>query len=331
MSYSKAEQLIQLATMVSSRHYGVSLDDVSEQFEVSHRTAQRMMRALELQFPDVEIFDGNDNYKRWRMDGLHLRDLISLSADELASIDLGISHLERSGLVPEAQSLKSLRNKVLGLIPRSKPRLEPDYDALLEAQGFIARPGPKPKINATVHAQLVEAIKACRLVTIKYKSNFQTSEIPRAVAPYGFLSGIRRYLVAEDPNSSRGPTMKTYRMDNITSVEISDEYFTRSDSFSLQDYANKAFGVYQRDDEFGEIIWRFAPEAALQAQSYQFHPQQTEELEADGSLIVKFKSSGHLEMAWYLYSWGDKVEVIAPQRLKDMTAGFQRKDFPAMP
>jgi predicted DNA-binding transcriptional regulator YafY len=331
MSFLKAEQLIQLATLVSSRRYGVTLEEVSDQFEISHRTAQRMMRTLENQFADVETFNGDDNRKRWRMAGLHLRDLLSLSADELASIELGITHLKRAGLGPEAQTLTVLKDKVLSLIPRSKSRLEPDYDALLEAQGFIARPGPKPKINQNVHAKIVEAIKSCQKIKIKYKSVIDPSEKPRLISPYGFLSGIRRYLVAEDQNSSRGPTLKTYRLDSISDVVILDDYFIRPEDFNLQEYANRAFGVFQRDNEYTDIIWKFTPEAAEQAKSYQFHPEQSEELLDDGSLIIKFKSSGYLEMSWYLYSWGNKVEVLAPQKLKDMVRHHQRNDFPAMP
>jgi len=30
----------------------------------------------------------------------------------------------------------------------------------------------------------------------------------------------------------------------------------------------------------------------------------------DGSLAVRFRAGGRQEMAWYLYRWGDKVEVL---------------------
>ena len=75
MGYAKAEQLIHLATLVSARRLGLCLEEISEIFSVSHRTAQRMARALELQFPDVETFDGPDGRKRWRLAKAELRDL----------------------------------------------------------------------------------------------------------------------------------------------------------------------------------------------------------------------------------------------------------------
>ncbi|MBU0781248.1 MAG: WYL domain-containing protein, partial [Alphaproteobacteria bacterium] len=55
------------------------------------------------------------------------------------------------------------------------------------------------------------------------------------------------------------------------------------------------------------------------------------EPQTDGSLIVRFHAAGWLEMAWHLYQWGDRVEVIAPPELRDMVEGHRRSDFAAMP
>jgi len=290
-----------------------------------------MARALELQFPDVETFDGPDGRKRWRLAKAELRDLLSITAEELAALELAVQTLQRVSMHPEAQALKALQDKVMSLIPRSKLRLEPDYDALLEAQGFVARPGPKPRINNEVHATLVDAIKACRHVTISYRSNYDQTASARTIAPLGFLSGFRRYLVALDHSSERGRVVKTYKADNILSAQTEPEYFTRPEDFDLQKFANKAFGVFQRDEEITDIVWRFSPEAASHAVAFQFHPEQSMELLKDGSLIVQFRSAGLLEMAWYLYSWGDKVEVIAPEKLKMLTEHHKRSDFDALP
>src|SRR3546814_5990768 len=68
--------------------------------------------------------------------------------------------------------------------------------------------------------------------------------------------------------------------------------------------------------QYGEIVWRFLPEAASRAAEFQFHPNQSAEYRDDGSLIVRFKAAGWLEMAWHLYQWGDKVEVLEPAGLR---------------
>ena len=49
-----------------------------------------------------------------------------------------------------------------------------------------------------------------------------------------------------------------------------------------------------------------------------FHPSQKIEIQDDGSSIVTFKAGGKLEMCWHLFTWGDSVEILEPQELKDM-------------
>jgi hypothetical protein len=48
----KPQQLLELATFVAARRMGVTLDDVSERFGSSRRTAQRIMHALEAQLKE---------------------------------------------------------------------------------------------------------------------------------------------------------------------------------------------------------------------------------------------------------------------------------------
>ena len=149
VSFWKAEQLLSLATLVAARHAGVTLDDVVERFSVSKRTAQRMLRALEAQFPDTAVATDGEGRKRWRLPSAPLRDLMTLSAEELAALDLAVETLKRSGLAVEADDLLGLREKVMALVPRSKAaRLETDHEVLLEAQGLAARPGPRQRVDS---------------------------------------------------------------------------------------------------------------------------------------------------------------------------------------
>jgi predicted DNA-binding transcriptional regulator YafY len=48
-------------------------------------------------------------------------------------------------------------------------------------------------------------------------------------------------------------------------------------------------------------------------------------------MVVRFKASGHLEMSWHLYAWGDNVEVIKPTKLATMVHPYRRTDFAALP
>jgi predicted DNA-binding transcriptional regulator YafY len=331
MSFSKAEQLMELASMVAAYRQGITLDDVSERFGCSYRTAQRMMVALESAFPDVASKLDEDGHKRWKMEGGHLRDLLNLTSEELAALDLATDQFDQSGLSMEAKELRRLKDKILALVPRmTKARIETDHEALLEARGFIARPGPRPKVEEHILSEIAEAIKSCRVLRIIYHSHRDHDPKPRKVAVYGLLYGLRHYIVGKAIGDNKH-TLRTYRLDAIDSAEVLNETYEIPEDFDLQDFANKAFGVYQKDDEYKKVIWKFSPKAAENAKSYLFHPDQKIEERLDGSVIISFKASGLLEMCWHLYSWGDQVQVIEPVELIEMVKNYRRSDFPAMP
>jgi predicted DNA-binding transcriptional regulator YafY len=86
--------------------------------------------------------------------------------------------------------------------------------------------------------------------------------------------------------------------------------------------------VFQGEPE--RIVWRFTPDAADDAADFIFHPNQTVERQPDGSLVVSFMAASSLEMAWHLYTWGDKVEVLEPKALAAMVNGH-RVGWPVLP
>ena len=331
VSYWKARELIELATLATG-YVGVTLDDVQKHFDgVSKRTAQRMLHALEDVFPDTVTGRDDAGRKRWRLPPGALKELLTLSAEELAALDLGVESLRRSGVMVEAEHLERLRQKVLALVPRDRwKRLEPDVDALLEAQGLATRPGPREHIDPGIIAAIAEAIKACRLLDVTYRARDEPEARPRRLAPYGLLTGLRRYLVARSARDLAGPT-RLYIVESITAATVSAEAFERDPAFELKAFSDRAFGVFQHETEFGEVVWRFLPAAVERARRFQFHPSQQVEEQPDGSLIVRFHAAGLLEMCWHLYAWGDQVEVLAPERLRHMVHDWRRSDFPSLP
>ena len=113
MSFSKTEQFLDLARRAAATRQGITLDDVTERYEVSLRTAQRMLRAVEQQFPNTETWLDDGGRKRWRIPGGYLREFFSISADEVAALDLGIAHLKRKGLSVEAKALGGINRPSL--------------------------------------------------------------------------------------------------------------------------------------------------------------------------------------------------------------------------
>jgi predicted DNA-binding transcriptional regulator YafY len=143
------------------------------------------------------------------------------------------------------------------------------------------------------------------------------------------LLGTRHYLVARD--QSKGSAFRRFRLDRIMDAKITGQSFVRDKDFDLDAYAAQSFGSFHSDAEFGQLVWRFSPAAAANAREFMFHPDQVLTDDEDGGLIVTFRASGWVEMAWHLYQWGDTVEVIEPSELREMIAAWDSRRFQVLP
>ncbi|MBD9653155.1 WYL domain-containing protein [Ensifer sp. ENS09] len=327
MPFSKSQDLIRLARLAAVRRTGISLDEIREEFGISHRTAQRMTEALEAVFGNVEAVTGTDRRRRWRvldpvLEKLQLRQETAVEALEIAS-----RTARGDGRLRHAAALDDLRRGLLArLTPKDALRTEADVEAVLLGMGSVARPGPRVNLVPAVVDAVIEALRG----PFRLRMRYGTMEAPeRVVEPHGFLLGHRSYLVARQPE--RSDEMRTFRMDRILSAQSLDESFSFAPGFSLEDYTAKSFGVYQNPKQYDEVIWRFAPHAAARAAEFSFHPKQIVEPQEDGSLVVRFHAAGWLEMAWHLYSWGDAVEVVAPEGLRSFVENHRRTDFDSLP
>jgi predicted DNA-binding transcriptional regulator YafY len=106
-----------------------------------------------------------------------------------------------------------------------------------------------------------------------------------------------------------------FSLANIEKVEITARPFTRRQGFSLQKFAERSFGVFQ--EEPFDVVWRFSPKARPDARQFLFRPTRFEDA-PDGSLIVRFRAGGLLEMAWHLVTWAGEVKVLKPRRLASL-------------
>ena len=330
MAFAKAQDLLRLA-MMATRRRGVTLEEIGDEFGCSHRTAQRMTDALQDAFPQTVPSVGEDRRARWTIPARAIAPLLTPTADELVALAEAIEQLDHAGMTQEAARARNLERKVRALIPPEQgTRLDVDKEAILEALGHAARPGPRPAADEEVVEAIYEALKGPSLLRILYRKREEDEPRERVVAPHGLLLGVRRYLVARDVAKGDGSGLRHYRVEEIYQAELLDGSFEIDPGFNIRRHAERGFGSYESEQEFGEVVWRFRPDAAAQARRYVFHPTQTTEEAEDGSLLVRFRASGHLEMTWHLYSWGDAVEVIEPEPLREMVHAYRRA-FPALP
>jgi predicted DNA-binding transcriptional regulator YafY len=307
---------VRLVLALQSSRVGLTLADIRDKFSISERTAQRLKNAA-ARVMGTELMEvtGEDRKSRWRLPLKSVAGLAQVTASDIVDIQAAAKLLRREGQRKRADALEQIATKLGGTVDDSTARrLDPDIEALLEAEGLAMRPGPRPVIKPETIEEIRKAVLACRKVYFKYRSRRTNKRTGRAVEPYGFLFGSRHYLVARVPDAE--PPFRIFSLTDIEHVTQQNESFERDPAFRLDDFAASAFGVFQETPV--DVVWRFKPRAAPFAQEWVFHPSQKMEQEKDGSLLVRFRAGGLKEMAWHVYTWGGDLEVIEPPQLAEI-------------
>ena len=301
MRHDKTVQVLELARRLASSAEGLTLDEMAAELGVSRRTAERMRDAVRVVFPQMEEVEDPPT-KRFRipsgLDGLFQVP----TAEELAA-------LRRAAAQANAPALLGLERKILSATKASaRRRLAPDLEALVQAEAIAVHAGPRPFEEGTVLQGIREALLAGRAISFRYDGG-STPGRRREVVPYGLLFGRSNYLVAAEAG-----VVKNWRLDLIGEVQMLGHAASPPAEFSLQAYADESFGIFH--DKVEDVVLRFPPHAARGALRWRFHAHQKIEQQSDGWVTVRFRASGMKELAWHLFTWGEAVEIVAPERLK---------------
>lgn len=312
MRHEKATRLLELARMLASSAEGLTLDEMAERLDVGRRTAERMRDAVAEAFPQTEIVEDPPT-RRFRipsgLDGIFQ----APTADEFAALHAAADQFRAAGAKGRAGALMSLEQKVLSAIRAgTRRKLAPDLEALLEAETMAIHAGPRPFEDEQVLGAVREAIKSLKRLRFRYQGGSSPGRV-REITPFGLLFGRSNYLVGSEGESSEP---RTWRLDRIADIEVSETFGAKPESFSLNAYATRSFGIYQDDVE--HVRLRVKPHGAEEALGWRFHPTQELDPQEDGSVLVNFEAAGMRELAWHLFTWGDKVEILGPERLKTM-------------
>jgi predicted DNA-binding transcriptional regulator YafY len=312
LRHEKATRLLDLARLLASSAEGMTLDEMSGSLGVSRRTAERMRDAVREAFPQMEEV-ADPPTLRFRipsgLDGIFQ----APTADEFAALRAAAENFRNVGAGARANALGSLEQKVLSAMRAGvRRKLAPDLEALVDAQTMTIHAGPRPFEDEAVLGAVREAIMSLRRLRFKYDGG-TTPGREREVTPFGLLFGRANYLVGAEGASSEP---RTWRLDRIRDIAMSPTPGSRPADFTMQAFVERSFGIYQ--DAVEDVVLRILPHGAQEAMGWRFHPSQELEPQADGAVIARFRAGGMRELAWHLFTWGDKLEIVAPQRLKTM-------------
>jgi len=190
MSFQKAQDLLKLARMPASRHRGVSVKDIAQEFCVNERTAQRMVSALKDAFPSLDHEVDSDRRRWWKLLDTTMIGMQGVYDRELVALEMSIRRAEREGAHMDVEALSALRDRLMATLPSPHARrAEADAEAILESKGYTCRPGPRVKTSPTVMNIVAAALKEPFRLIVWYQGAQDAKPRQRVVEPYVFHPG----------------------------------------------------------------------------------------------------------------------------------------------
>lgn len=306
---NKTEQIIELAMMFQNSYCGLCIEDIEHHFECSRRSAERMKALLFDLFPEkVEEVPTFEKKKRWRFVKGTMNALISFTADDFANLEYlkGLSNDDN-----KRKELDELIAKIKALTPQKNLQsLDTDVSAIMESEGFAVRQYSGVNIEPKILEELRTSMLAFKKIQFDYPIKGEIKTI--TLNPYGLVIADKYYLVGY--NKYVGD-LRQYRVDKISNLTILDEYFEKDEKFSLTEYSNNSFGVYQEKPI--DIVLEFDKSVANDVLNYHFHPTQKIKQLKNENVQVEFTSGGTYAICQELFKWGCSVKIQKPVELKN--------------
>ncbi|MET8286137.1 YafY family protein [Streptomyces sp. NPDC005132] len=246
----KSSRLVSILLLLQTRDR-MTAAQLAQELEVSVRTVYRDVESLHA--AGVPLYGDAGHAGGYRLlDGYRTR-LTGLTAGEAEALFLaGVpGPAAELGL---GRVLAAARLKVRAALPRE---LRAHADRIsdrfhLDAPGWYADADDIPYLPA-----VADAVWNGRVLSVLYRRWREPTDVRRRLEPYGLvLKAGRWYVVA-------GPGPRTFRVDQILQLDVSEEGFTLPEDFDLAAY----WTAYQRDfhDRLhrDEAVIRVAPGTRL--------------------------------------------------------------------
>ncbi len=304
----RADRLVSILLMLQTRGQ-VTAAEVATELEISERTARRDLDSLGVAGLPVYSVQGRNG--GWRLLGEGRTDLTGLTSAETQALFL------LAGPRASTPELRAALRKLVRALPEPfRERAEAASAAVVHDStawngGGIERPAP-------LHLDAVQsAVIAGRQIVLDYVAR---AGVPttRTVHPLGLATkGGSWYLVAETDAGRR-----TFRVDRIQSVEITDDPVVRPEGFVLAD-------AWQMITTEVEIVRTPIVVRALvspQSVSWLRHSFGTRlrigMAVADGRVEVEIRSHNEYSVAGELAGFGRNVEVLEPVEVRQRLAAI---------
>jgi len=294
---------------------GVTVRELMDKYEVAERQIYRDLSTIEndMRVPLVKkerVIEGVNRTCYC----LEVGYLPSLSPEKATVLFLSLLQQKGSALSGYLNELKDALVSTL-----FKYHYDPKELAVEKLQNriyMVEETLVKPEHVGEMFTKLIKALKDCYRIKIMYYVAHSQLDTERVVEPYGLICKKQNwYLVGQCLERN---AIRVFRVDQIKDIiPYTSEKYQYPTDFELKEYMAHSWGV-MNDGEVCHIKLKFSNNVAHRVMNLRYHPSQELETELpDGSIIVSFTVCGTAEMKTWIVQWGDAVEVLEPNWLRE--------------
>jgi len=304
----RADRLVAILLMLQTRGQ-VTAAEVATELEISERTARRDLDSLGMAGLPVYSMQGRNG--GWRLAGDGRTDLTGLTSAEAQALFL------LAGPRATTPELRAALRKLVRALPEPlRARAEAASAAVVhDATGWS---GTRPERPAPAHLDAVQgAVIAGRQIVLGYVAR-EGQPTTRVVHPLGLATKAGSwYLVAETDAGRR-----TFRVDRIQSVEMTDDPVQRPPGFELAD----AWQMITTEIEHVRtpiVVRAYVEQPAMSHIRYSFGTRLRIGMAIDdGRVEVELRGHSDWSIANDLAGFGGMVEVLDPPGVRQRLAAI---------
>jgi len=304
MKTSRVSRMIQLLTALQSGQ-SYSADDLAGILNISRRMFYRDLRELK-QVGIPYRFDSKS--RRYRTDPKFFFSAQSLSNQEALSLLLLVHKARNHIHFPFRDSALMAALKIESDLPEKTKHF---CITALQKISIKADPQERLELLDQKFAQLLEAILDKRIVTFNYDFPAEQEDRIIDLQPYHLMYNNYAWHVL----GRMGQQAHVFKLSHIRELRILDKRFIEDEKFDLSEHLGRAWSMVP-EGRLYNVRLRFLPEIAHSVADVRWHSTQTEIFQDDGSIIMEFRVDGLNEITWWILSYGDRVQVLAPAALR---------------
>ncbi|MBX7096845.1 MAG: WYL domain-containing protein [Myxococcaceae bacterium] len=309
------EQVVRILRMLRDldRVGGSDLYELAERYGTTTRTVRRDLDALRDAGIPLVTETGEGTRKRWRLDadaGGKLTSVIEVS--HFLALRLA---LEESTVLRRNQSLFAVMEDLADRIEKALGRKGRDELRELDRcffswEKFAWRDAPRE-----VMWPLIGAISKRRVCLVTYKAPSSGNAEKRfRVLPLRLI--VHNGTLYVHAWHAHFKTVLLLNLQRLKQLSVLDESEAVPPEYDPEKLENTAFGIF-----IGKAMESYALKFDAFARPYieerKWHPTETLEPQADGSLVLRFSCTPSYEVTNWVASWREHVEVLEPKALKD--------------